>query len=105
MDGAVEDGGGFSFYGFVGAACEVEDDDFVGALVEPGGGDVEGLLGADVPDAAQGVAVDPDEAFGERAGVQEGIGDLFDRERGAIEAGAGAGGGLVVLARGVCHGE
>ena len=62
MDGG--DAGGWS---------EVEDYDFVGAFMEPGIGDEEGLLGADVPETADGVAVDPEGSFAEFADVKEGV--------------------------------
>jgi hypothetical protein len=72
--GTVEDGGGETLYaGNAGGGSEVEDDDFVGAFIQPGTGDVEGLLGADVPEAADGVAVDPEGAFAEGADVEEGV--------------------------------
>ena len=41
--------------------------------MEPGAGDVEGLLGADVPEAADGVAVDPEGSFAEGAVVEESV--------------------------------
>jgi hypothetical protein len=73
-DGAVEDGGCEACDGWnAGRGCEVEDYDFVGALMEPGAGDVEGLLGADVPEAADGVAVDPEGSFAEGAVVEESV--------------------------------
>ncbi len=70
----VEDWGGEAGYGgVVGGRLEVEDDDFVFACAEPGAGDVEGLLGAYVPEAADGVAVDPEGSLGEVADVEEGV--------------------------------
>ena len=52
---------------------EVEDDDLVFAGAEPWAGDVEGLLRADVPEAADRVAVDPESSLGEVADVEEGV--------------------------------
>ncbi len=52
---------------------EVEDYDFIVAFAEPGTGDEEGVLGADVPEAADGVAVDPEGSFAEFADVEEGV--------------------------------
>jgi len=49
----------------------IEDDDFVFADAKEGRGEIESLLRADVPDAAERVAVDPDDAFREGARVEE----------------------------------
>ena len=59
--------------GFVLRRKHIEDDDLVGAGFEPGAGDVEGLLRADVPEAAEVVAVDPDCALAEGGDVEEGV--------------------------------
>ena len=40
------------------------------------------------------MAVDPDEAFGEVAGVEISVGDVVDLQCAAVEAGACAGGGV-----------
>ena len=72
-------------------AIEIEEDDFVAAGLEERRGQVERFLRADVPEAAEGAAVDPDHAFAELAGVEEGVGRVVDGEGGAIEAGALAG--------------
>src|SRR4029078_2266053 len=53
------------------AAVDVEDEDLVRALLQPAAGQVERLLRADVPVAAERVAVDPDGALGELARVEE----------------------------------
>src|SRR5580692_7694238 len=78
-DGAVEDWGGEAGDGsdvevyegrvaggrrVAGGGSQVKDDDFVVALAEPGAGDVEGLLRADVPETTDGATVDPEGAFG-----------------------------------------
>ena len=89
-DGAVEDGGGETCDGWdVGCGGEVEDDDFVGAFAEPGAGDEEGLLRADVPEAADGVAVDPEGSFAEVADVEEGVAGGGEGEVGSVEGGGG----------------
>ena len=86
-DGAVEDGLGES--GYVSGRWweEVEDDDLVCAFAEPGGRDVEGLLGADVPEAAYGVAVDPEGSLAEGVDVEEGVAGLGEGEVGSVEGG------------------
>ena len=71
MDGAVEErvvegGERKGTFGF-----QVEDDDLVVAFFEPGAGDIERLLRADVPIAAERVAVDPDRSFAEGAHVEK----------------------------------
>ena len=76
-DGSVEDGVVEAGYvGRDGCGAHVEDDDLVRAFLEPWAGNVEGLLGADVPEASDGVAVDPDGSFAEGVGVEEGIASL-----------------------------
>ena len=50
--GAVEHWSLFAFDGSAGGAFEVKDNYVVGSLLEPGGGEIEGLLRADVPDAS-----------------------------------------------------
>ncbi len=67
----------------------VEDDEFVGSLAEPWAGDVEGLLRAYVPEAAYGVAVDPEFPFAEGVGVEEGVSGLGEGEVGSVEGGGG----------------
>src|ERR1035437_4720202 len=42
----------FAFDGSAGSAFEVKDNYVVGSLLEPGAGEIEGFLRADVPDAA-----------------------------------------------------
>jgi hypothetical protein len=69
----------------------VEDYDLVGTLLEPGAGDVEGLLGAYVPEAAYGVAVDPEGSFAEVVDVEEGVSGLSEGEVGSVEGGGGFG--------------
>src|ERR1035441_9207971 len=72
-DGTIEDGMVEPFDGFVRLGQKVEDDDFVAAFAQPRTGDVERLLRADGPEAAEVVAVDPDEDFAEVAGVEKGV--------------------------------
>src|SRR5580698_153574 len=90
LRGAVENGRRTACDGLTRRALEIENDYVVLAFVQPRAGQVESHLGADVPDAAQRVAVDPDEAFGECAGVEEGVAYLVYLKCAAIEAGAGA---------------
>ena len=59
--------------------------------MQEGGGQVEGLLRADVPEAAEGAAVDPDHAFSQLAGIEKGVRWCVDVEGGPVEAGPGAG--------------
>lgn len=64
-----------------GLALEFEDYYFVASLAEPGAGEIEGLLGPYVPDAAKALAVDPALTLGEGAGVEEGGGEVRGRRR------------------------
>ena len=57
--------------------------------MKPDAGQVECLLGPDVPDAAKRMAVDPRDALGEAAGIEECIARIIDVEAGAVKAGAG----------------
>ena len=68
--------------------------------MEPGAGDKEGLLRADVPEAADGVAVDPEGAFAEVADVEEGVAGGGEGEVAAVEGGR-VGGHRVHRSRGV----
>ena len=74
--------------GWVVGGEEVEDEDFVASFAKPGTGDVEGLLGAYVPEAADGVIVDPESAFSEVADVEEGVAGGGEGEVGAAKLGA-----------------
>ena len=87
--------------GVLGLGSEVEDDDLVAAFVEPGAGDVEGLLRAGVPEAADDVAVDPEGAFAEVADVEEGVAGVGEGEGGAEEGWGSVWRGLCGSCRGL----
>ena len=56
--------------------------------MQPWAGQIEGPLWADIPDAAEGVAIDPDKTLHECAGIEECVASLVDLQSAAIEAGA-----------------
>src|SRR5258708_1829525 len=99
--GCVEDGVVEALDGFVCGGKHVKDDDFVCAGPEPGAGEVERLLRANVPEAAEVVAVDPDDAFAEMAEVEEGARGCGDIEFGMEESGRAKAGGDPGIRRGV----
>ena len=62
------------------------------AFAEPGAGDEEGVLGTDVPETADGVAVDPEGSFAEFADVEEGVAAGGGEGEVATVEGGGVGG-------------
>ena len=82
----------------LGWAQQIEDDDLVLAGLQPGPGRYIGLRRADVPVAAEAVAVDPDDALAPVAQVEEGVGRLRHGERAAPE-----GRGSVAVVGAACH--
>ena len=82
----IEDGVVENLQGSPLLAVEIEDDDFVAARFEERRGQVERFLRTDIPEAAERAAVDPDHAFAQLAGVEEGVGRVVDGESGVIEA-------------------
>lgn len=78
------DGGGI---GLEGGAYDIEDDDLVFAFFEPTAGNIEGLLGANGPEAANGVTIDVDLTFAPGFHVEEGITGLFEGEVATVIAG------------------
>lgn len=69
----VENGRRAAVYGGVSGREQVEDDDFVRALSEPRSGEVHRSCRADIPVAAEAVAVDPHQSFAPVAHVEEGV--------------------------------
>src|SRR5687768_17238367 len=67
------------------ARFEVEDDDLVPPRLQPATGAVQRLLRADVPKAAEVVAVHPHDALAPRAEVEERVADLPQLECAAVE--------------------
>jgi hypothetical protein len=47
--------------------------DFVYSFSEPGSRNVDGLLGSEIPETAEGMTVDPDGSLAPSAGVQKGV--------------------------------
>jgi hypothetical protein len=66
---------------------DVEDEDLVLTLLEPATGHVESLLRTDLPEAAEAVAVDIDEALAPGGEVEEGVGLLVYGEGALVVAG------------------
>ena len=73
--------------------------------MQPGAGQVKRLLRPDVPNAAEGMSVDPDESFGEFTGIEEGVAGLLNIEGAAIEARASTGAVAKRELAGVLHGQ
>ena len=85
--GAFLGGGGYfegigdgGCIGLEGGAYDIEDDHLVFAFFEPAAGDIEGLLGTNGPETANGMAIDVDLAFAPGFHVEEGITDFVERE-------------------------
>src|SRR5262245_5867155 len=66
-------------------ATQIEDDDLVGAAVQPRGGHVKRLLRADLPETPEMMAVDPHRALVPAAQIEERVADLRHRELAVIE--------------------
>ena len=70
-----------------GGTDDIEDDDLVLTFFQPTTGDIEGLLGTNRPESANGVAIDINLAFAPSLHVEEGITGLFEGEVAAVVAG------------------
>lgn len=75
----------------VARAEDVEHHNFVLALPEPATGHVESLLRADFPETAEGMTVDPDEAFTPGGEIEESVGGPGDIERSTVDTDGEAG--------------
>jgi hypothetical protein len=84
-NGPVEDRVVQARDGFLRCGKHVKYDDFVFASFEPWARNIERLLWAGAPEAAQVVAVDPNDSFAKLAGVEEGVASGGEGEVGLQE--------------------
>ena len=68
-----------------GFLLKIENRHRVRAFVQPAAGNVIRLLRTDLPDAANGVAIDPKQSFPQLAYIEEGIADFGEGEGSAME--------------------
>lgn len=64
----------------VGFFIQIKNSNSIRSLMQPASGYVIGLLGADIPDAADRVAVDPQQSFSQLTDIEVSISDLAERE-------------------------
>src|SRR6185312_15735412 len=68
---------------------QIKDHHFIFALLKPWSGHIRSLGWADVPIAAEAVAVYPNDAFAPRTQIQKRVAGLFHANRAAPESRAG----------------
>ena len=71
-----------------GGTYDIEDNHLVAALLQPTAREIEGLLGTNRPETANGMTIDIDLTLAPRLHIQEGITDLFQFKVSPVVTGA-----------------